>query len=100
MAPSITFVVFVLFVEAPLLWDSVQPSDGRGEEIEDWLIDNDLNLLNDGSPTRVNRTTENNITSDVSLCGNKWINKINWQNIDGIGVSDHIRILMDLNSEV
>ena len=34
------------------MWDPIQPQDQRGDEILDWILDNDLHILNDGSATR------------------------------------------------
>ena len=44
------------------LWDSLQPYDQRGDEILDWILDNDLHILNDGSATRTSRITGNDST--------------------------------------
>ena len=34
------------------LWDPVQPPDARGNELEGWIYDRNLHILNNGSPTR------------------------------------------------
>ena len=39
-----------------ILWDEIQLPDQRGANVEDWVIDNDLSIMNDGTPTRVNPT--------------------------------------------
>ena len=31
------------------MWDPIQPQDQRGDEILDWILNNDLHILNDGS---------------------------------------------------
>ena len=41
------------------MWDPIQPQDQRGDEILDWILDNDLHILNDGSATRTSRITGN-----------------------------------------
>ena len=51
------------------MWDPIQPQDQRGDEILDWILDNDLHILNDGSATRTSRITGNDSTPDISLCG-------------------------------
>ena len=33
------------------MWDPIQPQDQCGDEILDWILDNDLHILNDGSAT-------------------------------------------------
>ena len=45
-----------------LLWDDIQPPDTRGTEMENWIIDQELSVANDGSPTRVGRITGNEST--------------------------------------
>ena len=53
------------------MWDEFQPTDERGEQVIDWAIDKELTVMNDGSPTRVNRATGNESVPDISLCGTK-----------------------------
>ena len=43
----------------PQMRDSSQPQNQRGDAILDWIIDNDLHILNDGSATRTSRITGN-----------------------------------------
>ena len=49
------------------IWDDVQPSDQRGDQLVDWLLDNDLSCLNDGSPTRMNPGTCGLSTPDITF---------------------------------
>ena len=81
------------------LWDPIQPPDTRGEEIENWMINEDLVILNDGSGTHVNRITGGLSTPDVTLAGKKWSNKHNWSLGDQIGKSDHLPIIIIINEE-
>ena len=83
-----------------LLWDSIQPTDVRGTEMEDWVISKDLIVLNDGSPTWVNKATGNESTPDVTLCGRAWNNKKTWRVEDPIGSSDHTPILIEVHTKV
>ena len=39
------------------MWDPIQPQDQRGDKILDWILDNDLHILNDGFATRISRIT-------------------------------------------
>ena len=48
------------------MWDPIQPQDQRGDEILDWILDNDLHILNDGSATRTSRFTGNDSTPNIS----------------------------------
>ena len=54
------------------LWDPVQPSDARGNELEGWIHDRNLHILSDGSPTRTSRITGYNSTPDLSICDGTW----------------------------
>ena len=47
------------------MWDPIQPQDQRGDEILDWILDNDLHILNDGSATRTSRFTGNDSTPNI-----------------------------------
>ena len=82
------------------LWDSVQPTDERGEELVDWAIDQSLTIMNDNSPTRVSRITCNESSPDVTLCGAKWADKFEWTVGESIGSSDHLPIYITINSSV
>ena len=79
------------------LWDPNQPTDSRGDQILDWMIDNSLESLNDGSATRSSRITANPSSPDISLIGSKWSGKCTWTVEEDIGGSDHLPILITLN---
>ncbi len=49
------------------LWDTNQPSDVRGEQLEDWVIAHSASVLNDGAATLLNRATGGLSSPDVSL---------------------------------
>ena len=83
-----------------LLWDDIQPSDTKGTAIEDWMIDKDLTLVNDGTHTRTRRVTGNESTPDITLCGRSWKDKISWSVEKPIGGSDHLPILIEVNNKV
>ena len=82
------------------IWDSIQPTDDRGEEVLDFAIDHELTILNDGSPTRVNRITGNESSPDVTLCGEKWAEKYEWSVGECIGASDHSPIYITISTRV
>ena len=83
-----------------ILWDTQIQTDARGEEIEDWIIDNNLTVLNEGEHTRINPATGGHSSPDISLCGTSWNNLISWTIINGLGSSDHNPILLDVAKEV
>ena len=39
------------------MWDSLQPQDQRGAEILNWILSNDLHILNGSSATWTSQTT-------------------------------------------
>ena len=82
------------------MWDPIQPQDQRGDEILDWILDNDLHILNDGSATRTSRITGNDSTPDISLCGSHWSAKSSWRLAEPIGNSDHLPIIIELNHKI
>ena len=82
------------------LWDPVQPEDNRGEELTSWLIDNDLNILNDGAPTRTSRVTGADSSPDITLCGSFWSSRYKWSVGEDIGGSDHYPITTTLHTQV
>ena len=81
------------------LWDRIE--DDRGSEVEDWIIEKNLGVLNDGSPTRIDRGRDIEPTApDVTICSSSLTNKCSWRPIDGIGSSDHQPILIEIAGKV
>ena len=83
-----------------ILWDEFQPPDDRGDALVDWMVQNDLTLLNSGAPTRTNVGDSNaNISvPDITFCGTLWKGKTNWHVSEPIGSSDHLPIVITVNS--
>ena len=82
------------------MWDSFQSQDQRGDEIIDWVLDNDLHILNDGSDTRTSQITGNDSITDISLCGSNWSGKTSCRLAEPIGSSEHIPIIIELNHKI
>ena len=82
------------------LWDKLVQEENRGNLIELWMIANDLEILNNGEPTHINRFTTNKSTPDITLCGAKMRGKCEWSVCEGIGKSDHLPILITLNEQL
>ena len=72
------------------LWDEIQSTDDRGEALVDWMLNNNLEVLNNGEPTRSNPDTGNGSSPDVSFCGSRWKGKVEWKIVEAIGSSDHL----------
>ena len=49
--PSPTSIILGDFNGHSQLWNPLQPPDARGDKILGWILDNDLQILNDGSDT-------------------------------------------------
>ena len=81
------------------LWDDSQPTDDRGEELLDWILEKNLTIMNDGSHSRINKATGNSSTPDLSLCGKLWQNKFDWSTGECIGASDHLPIYINIHSK-
>ena len=82
------------------MWDSFQSQDQGGDEIIDWVLDNDLHILTDGSATRTSQITGNDSITDISLCGSNWSGKTSWRLAEPIGSSEHIPIIIELNHKI
>ena len=88
------------------LWDLNQPEDDRGETLLEWASSHDLTILNDGSPTRLNKSrlasekTGGLSAPDVSICGATWLSKTSWKTSEAIGNSDHAPIEITINEQV
>ena len=82
------------------LWDSIQPSDARGQSVEDFMIEENLSVLNDGCATRINPGTGNGSTPDVTLVGKNWSGKTTWDLDEDLGGSDHLPIIISINAKV
>ena len=84
------------------MWDSLQPQDQRGDEILDWILDNDndLHILGDGFATQTSRIIRNDSTPDISLCRSNWLAKTSWRLAEPIGSSEHLPILIKINHKI
>ncbi len=80
-------------------WDTNQPSDARGEQLEDWVIAHSARALNDGTVTLFNRTTGGLSSPDVSLAHPSLADKAEWTVGEDLG-SDLMTITMWLRYPV
>ena len=78
------------------LWDPVQPEDAVGQGVVDWLGLSGLQVLNDGSATRVNRVTGGLSSPDLSLAPSGWLSRAEWEVLQE-GGSDHSPLLCSLD---
>ncbi len=80
------------------LWDTNQPSDARGEQLEDWVIAHSASVLNDGTETLLNRATGDLSSPDVSLAHPSLADETEWTVGKGPG-SDHLPITIELRCQ-
>ena len=81
------------------LWDYNLNPDKRGEALVDWALDEDLEIINNGDPTRSDRGENETLsTPDVTFCGRDWSGKTEWSVAEAIGSSDHLPIIININA--
>ena len=73
------------------LWGSTN-TDGRGREIEAFITQQGLNIMNNGAPTRILYNTESAI--DLSICSPEIDPDFNWTVLSSPGDSDHCPIII------
>ena len=81
------------------LWDDSQPSDEMGEALEQWLLESQMTVLNDGSPTRVNRGTGGGSAPDLTVVHSSLVGRAKWAVSESFG-SDHSAMLVELECGV
>ena len=54
------------------MWDPLQSPGSRGDEILDWIHDNNNHILDDGSATWTSRITGKDKIPNIFLCGSNW----------------------------
>ena len=82
-----------------LVWDPFQPEDTWGGCLEQWMCENRMECLNDGSATRINRATLGKSVPDISLVHASRVGHSEWEVLDGLD-SDHFPIFCELDLEV
>ena len=81
-------------------WDTYVKPDDRGEEVVEWALENDLVVLNDGEPTRIDRYTGKESVPDITVVGSDLATKCSWSVAQAIGNSDHLPIIITLHVKV
>ena len=74
-------------------------SDSRGSLINDWIIDNNLYILNDGTPTRYDKYNDKYSNIDISLIDIQQSSKFLWNIKTERAISDHFPIILDSELE-
>ena len=79
-------------------WDRNKVEDKIGEEVDEWLINKDMCLLNSGGATRVAKNGSGT-APDITVVHSSRANHCNWTTIDSVG-SDHLPILISSCNKV
>ncbi len=90
----LTFLGGDLNAHSPL-WDTNQPSDASGEQLEDWVIAHSASVLNDGIATLLNRAAGGLSSPGVSLAHQSLADKAESTVGEDLG-SDHLPITIEL----
>ena len=78
-------------LNAHAFWDIHQPQNKRGKDIEEWLDEEKMTLLNTGETTKL----LNKSVPDVTICHETLFDKIKWSIIKDVHLSDHLPILIE-----
>ena len=70
-------------------------SDGRGNIINDWALENDKFILNDGAPTRYDITNDTYSHIDISMVDSSHSDKFAWKTLPDRLTSDHFPIIIE-----
>lgn len=76
-------------------WGSYK-SDSRGKIIEDLLSKDNITILNNGQPTRINQANGHPSAIDLSIANTSFSHKLEWQTLPDIYSSDHIPIKISI----
>lgn len=82
------------------MWDLLEPPDFCGDKVLDWILNNDLYILSYGSTTQISQITNNNSTSNISLCVSNQSAKTSQKLAEPIGSSDHFQTVIEINNKI
>jgi hypothetical protein len=94
--PATQFLLGGDFNAHSSLWDDSQPRDEFGTILEEWILDNELISLNDGSKTKVNCAATGESAPDITLVHNSLVAGATWKWLKTQG-SDHYPLLCDVD---
>ena len=94
---SYPFILLRDFNSHGLSWGS-DKTDDRGKQIEKILESDNIILLNNGAPTRLNPSNGNFSSIDLSIYSSNLAQRTTWSTLPEIYDSDHILIKIELHS--
>ena len=80
------------------LWGE-RNADARGRSIADWVIDNNISMLNDGSPTHYHIQNNSLHAVDLSLCSPRVLPTLHWGVMGDLYGSDHFPLKIETETE-
>jgi hypothetical protein len=69
-------------------WDSQIERDQRGLQIVEWALNGQMNCMNNGDKTRIERGAQSGSSPDVTFCHTSLSEKLSWETSSTMG-SDH-----------
>lgn len=81
------------------LWGS-EKTDKRGQLIEDFILSNNICLLNTSSPTYFSPSSRKFSCLDLAFCSPSLFTDLNWEVLDNPYGSDHLPAIINLTSKL
>lgn len=72
-------------------------NNSNGNQVGEFINENDLHLLNDGTPTRINLPNQNPTTIDLAITNTELAHQTKWEVISDCGHSDHYPTVAIIN---
>lgn len=91
------FIIMGDFNAHSPLWGSTENSS-KGRELESWLENDSIVLLNTGSYTHFNKTGNTFTAIDLTLASSTVASQLSWRVEDDLNNSDHFPILVEMDS--
>ena len=87
------FIILGDFNAKSITWGA-ETDNPRGQSIEDFLVQNDICIMNTGLPTRVDTYSGNTTVLDLTLCSPQLQARFDWTTEDETHGSDHYPIII------
>ena len=91
------FIILGDFNAHSPLWENIISPDSKGKIIEDFLLQTDLCILNNQSPTYLSPITFKTSSVDLSLCSPLLAPSLKWSTLEDTHHSDHFPIIIKNN---
>ena len=93
------YVILGDFNSHSTMWGSCK-LDNRGKIVEEFIINNDIVLLNDKTHTYFNTYKGTSSAIDLSLCSSALIIDFDWEVLDNLYGSDHYPLMLKFNQPI